>query len=221
MVLIVPVVLVVVSGALFLSLSVRPPAAVRPLFAFGAVALVLLSLAQLIGNQFGYDRGGFGADVLAPVPRRDVLLGKNLAVAPFALGLVAAALVGLEFVCPRRVDHFLAAFARAVAMYLLVCLPANAVSIVAPVPVAGGATKSSQVKLTPRPAHLALLVAFPVVLTPLLIPLGVEVLPVALPPPLVLLAGVGFAYRRGRDLLGRRLADREQAVVDVVTSKSE
>jgi hypothetical protein len=98
-------------------------------------------------------------------------------------------------------------------------------------PVAAGAMKSSQVKFTPVLVQFALLAAYPIVCVPLLIPLGVEVLlteatgidllPVALPLTLALLAGVVFVYRRGLDVLGRFLADREQTILEVVTSKSE
>ena len=191
----------------------------------------MICAVQLIGNQFGYDRGGFRIYVLSPIPRRDVLLGKNLAVAPFTLGLIVVALIGLECLCPLRIDHFLAAFAQGLAMYLLFCLLANAVSIIAPIPMAAGAMKASQVKLTPLLAHFALLFAFPIVIGPLLLPLGLElllaevtgikVLPIALPLTLGLLVGVVYVYRHGLDFLGRFLAEREQRVLEIVTSKSE
>ena len=38
---------------------VDPPEAVRPLMAFGGIAMMFLTLIQLLGNQFGFDRGGF------------------------------------------------------------------------------------------------------------------------------------------------------------------
>ncbi len=229
--LIVPVILMLVFGSVFMSLKTTPPVAVRPLLAFGMVVTVLLCAVQVVGNQFGYDRGGFRAYVLSPIPRRDILLGKNLAVAPFAFGLIAAALIGLECVCPLRVDHFLAAFAQGVAMFLLFCLLANVVSIVAPIPIAAGALKPTQVKITPVLAHLALMFLFPIVYAPLLLPLGIEVLlaeltgieflPIALPLMIGLLAGVVLLYGRGLTLLGRFLAQREQRILEVVTSKSE
>ena len=96
---------------------------------------------------------------------------------------------------------------------------------------ASGAMKASQVKLTPVLAQLILLAAFPVLCVPMLLPLGAELLlaevtgiepfPVALPLTLALLAGVWWVYRRGLDVLGRLLTDREQAILEVVTSKAE
>ncbi|MFL5342515.1 MAG: hypothetical protein ACJ8F7_20405 [Gemmataceae bacterium] len=228
---IVPVILAVVFGSVFLSMRVTPPPMVRPLIAFGAIVMVLVCSVQIAGNQFGFDRAGFRAYVLSPVPRRHVLLGKNLAVAPFSLGMIALAIVVMECLCPMRVDHFLAAFARAVAMYLLFCLLTNVVSIFAPIPIAAGAMKATQVKLTPVLAHFGLLFAFPLVFGLTLLPLGLEFLleeltgvsflPVELPLMLAILAGVLYLYRGGLNVLGRLLADREQKVLEIVTSKSE
>jgi hypothetical protein len=231
MALILPAILVLVFSSMFLAQHIKPPQAVRPLMAFGAIAVMLLAAAQLVGNQFGYDRGGFRAYVLSPIPRRDILLGKNVAVAPFVFGLVAAVLVVLECLCPMRIDYFVMAFVQAVSMFLLFCLLANATSIMAPIAIAPGTMKATQVKLTPVLAHLALMFAFPIVYVPLLLPLGIEtllsavtgleVLPIALPLSIGMLVGVIYIYRGGLNLLGGLLAGREQKILEIVTLKSE
>jgi hypothetical protein len=231
MALIVPVIMVVVYGSLLMSIPGSPPGSVRPLMAFGVSWFVLLCAGQLVGNQFGFDRGGFRAFVLAPIPRRDVLLGKNLAFAPALLGFIALGLVGVEITCPMRIDRFLAAFPQAVAMYLIVCLMGNLASILTPMPVAAGATKPTQVKLVPVLAQLAMLMALPIATAPLLLPIGLELLlewatdieplPVALPLTIGLFALTVFIYRRVLDSLGRLLEEREQKVLEVVTSNAE
>jgi ABC-2 type transport system permease protein len=231
MTLILPIILTLIFGSVFLAQNVSPPSAFRPLIAFGAMATVLLCAVQLVGNQFGYDRAGFRAYVLSPVPRREILLGKNMAVAPIAIAMIALILIALECLCPMRVDYFLMAVAQGVAMFLLFCLLANGTSILAPIPIAPGSMKASQVKLTPVLAHMALMFLFPLVYTPLLIPYGIEtllseltgipVLPIALPMTLGLLVGVVFIYRNGLNLLGRLLTNREQKILEIVTSKSE
>src|SRR5262249_7334194 len=127
MAMILPIILVLIFGSIFLAQDVSPPSAVRPLIAFGAMALVLVCAVQLVGNQFGYDRGGFRAYVLSPIPRRDILLGKNMAVAPIALALILVIVVALECLCPMRIDYFLMALVQGVAMFLLFCLLANGV----------------------------------------------------------------------------------------------
>src|SRR5262249_39170819 len=81
MMLVTPVILGVVFGSMLVTSSASPPPALRPLMAFAGMAMVLLSLLQLAGNQFGFDRAGFRVFVLGPAPRREVLLGKNLALA--------------------------------------------------------------------------------------------------------------------------------------------
>src|SRR5262249_32627843 len=111
------------------------------------------------------------------------------------------------------------------------CLLTNFVSIIAPLPLAAGAMKATQVKLVPVLAHLGLMFAFPIAYAPLLIPLGLEALlaeltglsflPLALPLNLLLLVCLVFAYRSGIKTQGRLLADREQKVLEVVTSKLE
>ena len=115
-----------IFGGMFLRGSTMPPVAVRPLIAIGAMAMVLLTMMQLVGNQFGFDRGGFRVFVLSPGRRGDILLGKNLAVAPLALALSAGGAVGfVQVVYPMRLDHFLAVLPQMLSMYLLFCLLAN------------------------------------------------------------------------------------------------
>ena len=64
-----PFIMVVVFGGDRSPAAVDPPAALRPLMAFGAGAMMLLVAGlQLVGNQFGYDRAGFRAYVLVPGP---------------------------------------------------------------------------------------------------------------------------------------------------------
>ncbi len=49
---------------------------------------MLFGFVQLMANQFGFDRDGFRVFVLCAAPRRDILLGKNLAFVPVALVMV-------------------------------------------------------------------------------------------------------------------------------------
>ncbi len=231
MALVAPIVMVIVFGSMLAGFKSDAPLAVRPFIAFGATSFVLLSAIQLIGNQFAYDRAGFRIYVLSPIARKDILLGKNLALAPFVLGMVALALIALECFRPMRIDWFFAALFQAVGMYLLFCLMANIVSIVSPLPIAAGAMQPSQVRFTQILAHMGLMMAYPFVLAPLLLPIGIElllseitgirVLPIALPLMLCFVAIIVYVYDRGLGLLGRFLALREQKVLQMVTSKLE
>ena len=61
MLLLTPFILFVVFGSMFFASGGKTeyPEGVKPLIAFGAMSIVLLTLSQLIGNQFGFDRNGF------------------------------------------------------------------------------------------------------------------------------------------------------------------
>ena len=115
----------------------------RPLVAMGIIVTETLSLSQMFQNQFGFDRDGFRTLLLSPSRRRNILLGKNLALAPLALGIGAFALVVLQFLYPLSVTHFLASLVQLVSAYLIVCLVGNYTSIVLPTAVRAGSLRAS------------------------------------------------------------------------------
>src|SRR5439155_20720203 len=140
-----------------------PPAILRPLLAYGASAMVLLFAGlQLIGNQFGYDRAGFRAYVLSPIPRRDILLGKNLAVAPLvlSLGLLGFIIVGSVF--PMRIDHYPAVLAQLVSTYLILCVVCNFSAILTPVPLTPGSLQPATIRVGPVLMQMAIMMCLPV-----------------------------------------------------------
>jgi hypothetical protein len=231
MMLVVPVVIAVVFGGVALSTGIEVPGPVRPVIAVGVAAMLLLTSVQLVGNQFGYDRAGFRAYVLSPVPRRDILLGKNLATAPLTLGFGAVIALVAGCVFPMRPDHYPAVAVQLVSMFLLNSLGANALSIAAPIPMAAGAMQPSSVRLVPVLLQMVFLMLFPVLMLPVLAPTGVEVLveeaagvrgwPISLVLSLLVLAAVVPLYRWVLTLEGDWLAAREQAILEVVVSKAE
>ena len=153
------------------------PESFRPLVAIGGMGVVLLGVLQLMGNQFGFDRDGFRVFVLCAAPRRDILLGKNLAFAPLALGMAAILLAIVQIVCPMRPDHFLAMFPQYVSMFLLFCICTNLLSIYAPVHIAAGSLKPSNPKLSTVLLQLVMfLFLFPLTQGATLLPLGIEAL---------------------------------------------
>ncbi len=231
MILLSPLILVLVFGSMFLSNSVVPPVMVRPFIAFGAMAMILLGMTQLIGNQFGFDRNGFRVFVLCPAPRRDILLGKNMAMAPVALGLGAVLILIVEAIVPMRFDHFLVVLIQAVAMYLLYCLLANTLSIIAPMPVAATSLKPVKPKALQVLLHVAFAMLLPVVMAPLMLPLVVDLalaelgwiegVPVGLALMVLECAAVVYLYRLALGWQGKLLQAREQRILETVTSKAE
>jgi len=229
MLLLTPVILVVVFGSMVGRRSGDPSEFVRPLYASGAIVMILFSLIQLAGNQFGFDRSGFRTFILSPVSRRDILLGKNLSVAPLALGmgLVATMLVQIRY--PMRPDHFLGVIAQMITMYLLFCLVANLLSILAPAPIAAGSLKPAGPKGVIVLVHIAFTFLFPLALSPSLIPLGVEFLlsyfgwmtwlPIYLLLTLLEASIVLYLYPRLLNWQASLFYAREQRILETVTAK--
>jgi hypothetical protein len=198
-----------------------------PAMSLGAASTGLLSILQLIQNQFGLDRAGFRAFVLSPVPRTGVLRGKNLAVAPLALGVGLAALIGLACFVPLDASHFLGGCLQMVSAYLLACLVGNTISILGPMRLKENALKAENVNAKTILWQLLSLILIPIVLSPLLIPFGVEFalraleFESALPVYLILhalgLAAVVLLYRWLIQHQGELLQAREQRILELLT----
>jgi ABC-2 type transport system permease protein len=233
MMLLTPIIMAVVFGAMFMRTGMNVPLAVRPLMAFGAMASILLGMIQLQGNQFGFDRSGFRVYVLSSAPRRYVLLGKNLGMAPLALGMSFLLVVLLECLPATRlrIDHFVAVLPQLVSVYLVFSLIANFLSIYAPIPVAPGAMRATSIRGIPLLLHILLAFLFPLVLAPLALPLGIEYLvewqtgqkglPVYLVLSLLEFAVVVIVYRLVLGWQGELLQAREKKILKVVAEKAE
>jgi ABC-2 type transport system permease protein len=231
MMLLAPIIMVVVFGSMFVVNAVDLPELVRPLVIFGGMSMVLIGMIQLVGNQFGFDRNGFRVFVLCAAPRRDILMGKNLAVAPFAFALATVVAVIVEVVYPMRIDHLLATWPQMVSMFFLFSLVANFMSIMAPTPIAAGSLKPANPKLTVVLLQMLFLSLMPMFVAPLLVPLGLEFLldqmnvisgvPIYLILSLLICCGVVGLYRLVLTWQGQLLQWREQKILEIVTTKVE
>jgi hypothetical protein len=203
----------------------------RPLIATGGMVFVLLGVTQMMGNVFGFDRDGFRVFVLSAVPRRDVLLGKNLAFAPIMMAMAFILLAVVQSISPLRLDHLLAMIPQYVSMYLLFCLCANLMSIYAPLHVSAGSLRPSNPKITTILLQLVMvMILFPATQAVTLLPLGAEVMlrlvgiaesiPVCLLLSMAECAVVILIYRVAISLQGSDLRAREQRILDIVTSRA-
>ncbi len=226
-----PVFMVVAFGSMFLTRTVELPEIARPLAALGAMGMILLSLGQLMGNQFGFDRSGFRAFVLCSASRGDILLGKNLAAAPLALGLAGLVVVAMQVLHPMRVEHFLAVPLQMLSMYLLYCPVANWLSIYAPMPIRSGTMKPANPKLVPVLLHMLTVFLVPLTMAPALLALGIEFaveelagvrgVPIYLILSLLECPAIVFAYLRVVRWEGGLLQRREQKILETVTTRAE
>jgi hypothetical protein len=224
-------IMMTVFGTMTLTRAGGIPEVARPLLPFGAMGLTLLSSAQLIGNQFGMDRSGFRVFVLSPARRGDILLGKNLAFAPLALGIGLTLTLIIEVVAPLRYDLFVAAMIQQVSMYLVFCLLANLLSIYAPIQIAAGSMKPVKMNLIPMLLYLLFTLTLPIVFSPILLPVGAEFvlsqlqwgagIPTCLLLTLLEGAIIVALYRLLLPIEGDLLQAREQKILEIVTTKAE
>jgi hypothetical protein len=230
MMLLTPLVLGAVFGSTFVRGQGHMPDVARPLIASGGILLVLAGMLQLMANQFGFDRDGFRVYVLCAASRRDILLGKNLAFAPLAIGLSVLLVVLVQVFSPLRIEHFLSMFPQLVSMFVLFCLVMNLLSIYTPMHIAAGSLKPSNLKIVPALLQLAMVfVLIPLSQAPALLPLGIEFLlewmgwtaglPVCLILSLVECAVVILLYRIILDWEGGLFQAREQRILETVTNR--
>jgi hypothetical protein len=226
-----PIVMLIVFGGMFSRGNITLPELARPLMASGAFAFVFLMMINMVGNQFSFDRSGFRTYVLSPASRKDILLGKNLSMAPFVLGFMMIVVVLFEIRFPMRIDHLVGLLAQMVAMYLVFCLLGNLLSIIAPMPTAAGSMKPVKPKATTILIHMGFVFLFPVVLAPTLIPLGIEfllslsgsmsIVPVYMILAIVECATVLWLYPIILSSQGEFLQRRERRILETVTTKAE
>lgn len=226
-----PVIMVFIFGGMFFNRRVPPPELMRPLMASGGFTFIFFMMLGMVGNQFSFDRSGFRTYVLSPAPRKDILLGKNLAMAPFVLGFMILIALLFQYSTPMRIDHFLALLAQIVPMFLVFCLVGNLLSIIAPMPVAAGSMKPLKPKATTVLIHTAFIFIFPLALSPTLIPLGVEYLLSRTENfgwfPAYLIFGVAecilvlWLYPKILTSEGELLERRERRILEIVTTKAE
>jgi hypothetical protein len=232
MALLTPFILVVVfSSSLLAGANVDLPRTLRPLMALGVISMSMISLAQLMHNQFGFDRDGFRALVLSPVPRRDILLGKNLAMAPVCLGIGAALLLVLQILYPLHLIDLTASLLQLASVYIIFCLVGNSVSIHLPLRVAAGSMRAAKGTTTVALWHFLAALMLMLALAPVGIPAGVgavsryfawgQYVPVNLVLSAGLLGILLTLYWFVLDEQGTRLQSREQKILEAVSTKNE
>jgi hypothetical protein len=223
--------LVIFGGMMFFRHSGPPGAAVLPFAATAAVVLPLFGMAQLLLNHFGFDRAGFRALVLSPVPRWQILLGKNLALLPFALGIGLILLLIAKLALHISWFIVLAASLQFTTAFLLLSMLGNLISPLLPCRIAPGALRPTKL---PALTSVLLVVAhafFPVTIAPVFLPpaagwlfASAGWLPAA-PTNLLFSAMelmlIAALYSLSLPHLGRLLQQREKEVLRIVTQEVE
>jgi ABC-2 type transport system permease protein len=226
--------MIVIMGAVFRALlhhDVTPGAHFAPLAVAGTMSLINLAPAQITSNQFGHDRDAFRALLLAPIARRRLLLGKNLAVlvmaAPPCAVLLAASALWLHLPPFAAV----AAVLQMVTILLVVTMAGNLLSILLPYRVSPGSMKATRLPPGALLAVFGLMLGFPILCSPALAgPLAVVLghyahwrHPVLLDLTISLAAALGAVgvYAASLPPLGRLLQRRETLIVARVTTEHD
>ena len=170
-----PIFAVFLLGGLMLFYDRAPSAEwVRPFVALGSSFLAMAGVSQLLQNQFGFDRDGFRALLLAPVSEVDFLIGKNAATAPLALGLALVTLIFQQIALPLQWTHFIASLFQTGTLYLVACLVGNLMSIMTPLGIASGSLKPVNFNLGTIIVQFLLFFLAPLAMVPAIAPLGLE-----------------------------------------------
>ena len=219
------------SAVVLLRIAERLDPSYWPVAVAGLMLLSTFVLTQFAGNQFGFDRDGLRALLLAPVPRARLLLAKNLATgavasAPCAVVLAVAA-VGLRLPAAA----LLAALFQAAALVLLFIGAGNVVSILVPYRIASGTLKATNLPPGAMIAVALCQILFPTLLSPVLLgPLAQAALHasgsswamrVNLPASLAVALGAAALYRVSLAPLGRWLQRRETVILARVSTETE
>jgi ABC-2 type transport system permease protein len=232
MMLLSPLIMLIVFGGMLASKGGNAPILVRPLIALGMSAFILiLGMAGFLGNQFAFDRSGFRAFVLSCAPRREILLGKNLALLPFAFTWMVFIIGVSQWKNPMRPDHLVAVLLQTIPMYLLFCLAGNLLSILSPIALKQGSGQPASHQGIRVLFQIVFMLIVPVLIGLTLIPLGVEALftlmkwaawfPAFLVLSLVQAAVMLWLYRIALNWQGGLLQRREQKILETISLKAE
>jgi len=221
----------IAGAALWVRIGTLIPASGAPLALYAAMALSLFMLTRLTSNQFGLDRSGLRTLLLAPIARRRILLGKNLALAALAIVPSGILLVGGGLLLRLRPAVFAGAALQLVAVLAISLVAGNASSILAPYRVAQGSLRATKMPPLAALALFGLQLAVPPLLSP-----------VALGPALILVgahlgwrhaplwdlavslgaaAGSLAIYAASLEPLGRWMQRRESTIVAKVNAATE
>ncbi len=201
--------------------------AFAPGMSLAAVVMGMISIQQLLQNQFGLDRAGFRAYLLSPVPRRHILLGKNLALAPISFVISLTALILLEFFVVLDVQHFFGACIQLVSAFLILSMVGNQISIMGPIQLKEVGMQAANAKLKIVLLQLLSILLVPLSLSPLLIPWWIEVLcrdfawaswvPIYILLHALALVLIFQLFRHVVRRQGALLQSREQSILEILT----
>lgn len=165
MVLIFPLIMGMLGGSFLIGKSdLVIPNLARPWIPVAVIAVTMFGITSLMFNQFGLDRDGFRAFVLSPIKRREILIGKNLSVAPLAIGFCLFLILVIQVFVPQGFLSLLASIIQIPAVFLLYCIMGNAVSILFPMGIKRGSMQPANPRFVPMLILIVGTIAGPMIL---------------------------------------------------------
>ena len=223
--------LLLFGGMTFMRRSDIPGGNAAVFVATGAVVVPFFGLIQLFLNQFGFDRAGFRSLVLSPMPRTQILLGRNLAMFPIAATLAVLFLLIATVALRLEAATVAAAVLLLPGAFLLFSVVGNLTSTLLPYRIAIGSLKPTKLPTAMRVMLVVEHLLFPVAVAPLFIPALAGMLfagagwlpagPTALVFAAVELIIILAVYRLALPSLGDMLQQRETRILQVVTQEVE
>ncbi|MEZ6094027.1 MAG: hypothetical protein R3C03_07275 [Pirellulaceae bacterium] len=140
----------------------------------GVGFFVMIGATQMIQNQFGFDRDGFRYYLLAPLEPRDLLIGKNAALLPLAVGLSFSAVIVSQLFAPLKVTHFIATFFQMGTGFMVASLVGNLMSIYVPLAMKSGSLKPANLKFGAAMLQILIFALAPIGMVPAILPLFLE-----------------------------------------------
>jgi ABC-2 type transport system permease protein len=203
----------------------------KPFIATGAVVVTFFGMSQLMYNIFGMDRNGFRTFILTPLPRERILLSKNLANLPIAIGIGMIMLIFAKFAGHLTILTTLAGILQLAAAFLLVSMVGNLTSVLIPYRIAPGSMKPTKTSSLTGIFIVLSHILFPMVMLPIFfvpivglivselgwLPSGATSLVLAL----ILLIPLIYFYRLSLSFLGNLLQNREKQILEIVTKEVE
>ncbi len=125
------------------------------------IFLTLIGFPAFLFSTYSYDRDGFRAFILSPLPRETILHGKNLAIGIPTVICGWLSLLVLQIFFPVGLMWFLGSAIQIPAAFLLLCFLGHLVSIFAPVGFKRGSMQPVNLKLIPAIAIYAGVLAGP------------------------------------------------------------
>ena len=169
--------------------------------------------------------------MLWPISGRDILLGKNLSLAPMLLPIALVALLLVQFFKPLGVFDFLSSLMQIVAAFIVLCILGNYFSSLFPTAIASSSMKKIQPRWQVIVAHMLAFFIIPIFLAPLLLPCLVAFLnrhfklvpqiPLGFLLGCLILAICIWSYRYFLGHAGKILEQRYQKVLAEVTRQAK